>query len=119
MSNKNTVVKIGDNFKNRSIGHDAMVEIVEDLKSIKQIIYEALNLHTASHGDTYHFKDEIDPNEARISEYMRQMPKMGVTRKPNPYEKKKFAGDAVNKLHEANDKLSKVIWQEIGDFHDE
>ena len=37
MSNKNTVVKIGDNFKNRSIGHETMVRIVEDLKSIKQM----------------------------------------------------------------------------------
>ena len=107
-----------NNFKNRSIGHETMVKIVEDLKSIKHMLWEAIDFHTASHGNTYHFKDEIDPNEARVSEYLRQMPKMGVTRKPNPYEKKKFAGDAVNKLHDASQKLAEVIWQEMEDFHE-
>jgi len=118
MSHKNNVVKIGDNFKNRSISQETMAQIVQKLKSVKSLLWEAKDLHTASHGDEYYFRDEISDEEAEIANFRRTMPNTGVHRKPNSYEKKKFAGDATNKISEASEELSKIIYQDLEGFDD-
>ena len=114
--NKKTVVRLGDNFKNRSISHEAMAQIVKKLQSVKSLLWEAKDLHTASHGDEYYFRDEISDKEAEIANFRRTMPNTGVHRKPNTYEKKKFAGDATNKISEASEELSKIIYQDMEGF---
>ena len=118
MSHKNNVVKIGDNFKNRSISQEAMAQIVQKLKYVKSLLWEAQDLHTASHGDTYYFKDEISDKEAEIADFRQVMPKTGVQRKPNTYEKKKLAGDATNKISESSEELAKIIYQDMEGFDD-
>jgi len=103
---------IGDN----SIQDDKYKNFAEHIKDISSRLWKlhstissTINTHTASHGDEFYFPDEIN-NQKDIDRYGYK-PEWGNTRRPNPYEKKEFAGETTNKLNETATQLTKLAME--------
>ena len=90
---------------------DVLKDAGEKLWNVRNLINEAKDTHTASHGDKYYFKYEVSDREFERANTLRIMPKEGVERRPNPYEKKEFAGETTNKLTETAVQLTKLAME--------
>jgi len=106
---------IGHN-SNRSISAEAVIDVKRQLKKIQSLISNACKFHTASHGDEYYFKDEIS-NEKDIEKYGTKT-QYGLFRRPNPYEKKRFAADTERDLNSAHGDLAKIIYKTMSEVDD-
>jgi len=110
------VVSIGHN-SNRSISAEAVADVKHQLKKIQSLISNACKFHTASHGDEYYFKDEIS-NEKDLEKYPGTKTQYGLFRRPNPYEKKRFAADTERNLDTAAGDLAKIIYKTMSEVDD-
>ena len=88
---------------------DVLKDVGDTLWNVRKLINEAKDTHTASHGDKYYFKYEISDAAAETARVLRTMPKEGVERKPNPYEKKEFAGATTNTLADAAEETINLV----------
>ena len=88
---------------------DVLKDAGEKLWNVRNLIKEAKDTHTASHGDKYYFKYEVSDREFERANTLRIMPKEGVERRPNPYEKKEFAGATTNTLADAAEETINLV----------
>tara|TARA_Y100001973_G_C5184310_1_gene326831 strand:+ start:660 stop:1115 length:456 start_codon:yes stop_codon:yes gene_type:complete len=89
---------LGDNSINTSdyvSWQDLLRKALKVLRHCREKSRDIQDMHTASHGDEYTFKDEINQEES-CPALGREV--YGVRRKCNPYEKKNFAGKANHEL---------------------
>ena len=112
LKRKDNVVRLGHN-SNISITEEAVTEFRKQLRSIIKIVDNAISKHTASHGDEYYFKDEV--NEKESNDGLGRV-YFGVYRRPNPYEKKSFARDTETDLNKVSFELSKICESQIHDI---
>ena len=77
---------------------EILKEVTENILTLTNKITSIQDMHKASHGHEYTFKDEIDETKssAVLNNYV-----YGVTRKCTPFEKKDFAGRANAELEQA------------------
>ena len=77
---------------------EILKEVTENILTLTNKITSIQDMHKASHGHEYTFKDEIDETKssAVLNKYV-----YGVTRKCTPFEKKDFAGRANAELEQA------------------
>jgi len=105
---------IGDNSIEEE-SYPSLADTVKDMGArlwkLHSSISQARATHTASHGDTYFFKEECSDSEREAYKIMGAPTKMGVERKPNPYEKKEFAGATTNKLFDTSDQIVKLAME--------
>ena len=95
---------LGDNSKINSAKEsyktwgEILKEVTENILTLTNKITSIQDMHKASHGHEYTFKDEIDETKssAVLNKYV-----YGVTRKCTPFEKKDFAGRANAELEQA------------------
>ena len=88
---------------------DVIAEISNKLWNVRRLINEAKDTHTASHGDVYYFEHEISDAAAETARVLQRMPDEGVERRPNPYEKKAFAGATTNTLADAAEETVNLV----------
>ena len=88
---------------------DVLKDAGEKLWNVRNLINEAKDTHTASHGDKYYFKYEISDAAAETARVLQKMPDEGVERRPNPYEKKEFAGATTNTLADAAEETINLV----------
>ena len=112
LKRKDNVVRLRHN-SNISITEEAVTEFRKQLRSIIKIVDNAISKHTASHGDEYYFKDEV--NEKESCDALGRV-EFGVYRRPNPYEKKSFARDTETDLNKVSFELSKICEDQIHDI---
>ena len=114
---KDNVIGIGHNTNQYSI--NVYANLTEHVKAIgkklwklNSAISQAKDTHTASHGDKYYFKDELRCPERSVSFYEANgLSSKGVERRPNPYEKKEFAGATTNKLDDTSEQIVKLAME--------
>ena len=87
----NSKIDVEDYLSLNPVNEDLLKKINDLLLQIASKVWKASSYHAASHGDTYHFRDELNKNGER-----------GVVRKPNNWEKTKFASQTDDELSEAN-----------------
>jgi len=104
---------VGDN----SVQEDtfqSLADVVKDISSrlwkLNTTINATIDTHTASHGNEFYYADEIS-NQKDLEKYPSTKPEYGRSRRPNPYEKKEFAGETTNKLNDAAGKLAKLAME--------
>ena len=96
---------LGDNSKINDVkeSYNTWGEILKEgttnILTLSNKITSIQDMHKASHGHEYTFKDEIDETKssAVLNKYV-----YGVTRKCTPFEKKDFAGRANQELDNAH-----------------
>ena len=105
--------------KNKSLGHNSfniddykngMEQIKTATAKLSEIwrrIRSASNYHIGSHGGDYYFADE-QSNAKDCERYPATSPEFGLYRRPNPYEKKEFAGKTVDTLDNVIDDLHTI-----------
>ena len=98
MENDNQKNLLGHNSDNRSITVETVDEVKSKLNDLRSLVQKTINYHTASHGDDYYFEDEIS-NQKDLDKYPATTPEFGHFRRPNPYEKKRFAAKAETNLN--------------------
>ena len=78
---------------------EILKEVTTNILTLSNKITANQDMHKASHGHEYTFKDEIDETKssAVLNKYV-----YGVTRKCTPFEKKDFAGRANQELDNAH-----------------
>ena len=104
MTTENVKRGLGDNSKINSAKEsyktwgEILKEVTENILTLTNKITSIQDMHKASHGHEYTFKDEIDETKssAVLNKYV-----YGVTRKCTPFEKKDFAGRANAELEQA------------------
>ena len=95
---------LGDNSKINSAKEsyntwgEILEEVTKNILTLTNKLTAIQDMHKASHGHEYTFKDEIDETKssAVLNNYV-----YGVTRKCTPFEKKDFAGRANAELEQA------------------
>ena len=89
---------------------DTVKDISKKLWNVRNLINEAKDTHTASHGDKYYFKEELRCAQ-ETANYLEAngVKSTGVERRPNPYEKKEFAGATTNKLADAAEETVNLV----------
>ena len=102
MENDNQKNLLGHNSDNRSITVETVDEVKRKLNDLRSLVQKTINYHTASHGDDYYFEDEIS-NQKDLEKYPATTPEFGHFRRPNPYEKKRFAAKAESNLLDMED----------------
>ena len=107
--------RIGDNSIEEE-SYQGLADTVKDigkrLWKLDLAISQAKDTHTASHGDKYFFKDELRCSEGAVSLYEGVgLSSKGVERRPNPYEKKEFAGATTYKLNDTSDQIVKLAME--------
>ena len=104
---------IGDNSIQDETYYPSLAEHVKDIGSklwkLHKIISATIDTHTASHGNEFYYADEVS-NQKDIDRYGYK-PEWGRYRRPNPYEKKEFAGETTNKLTETGVQLRKLAME--------
>ena len=113
---KDNVVGIGHNNNQYSINvyanlNEHIKAIGKKLWNLNSAVTQAKDTHTASHGDKYFFKDEYSPGTEEAYNQMGMTAKPGVERRPNPYEKKEFAGATTNKLNDTGEQIVKLAME--------
>ena len=105
--------------KNKSLGHNSfniddykngMEQIKNATAKLSEVwkrIRRASNYHIGSHGGDYYFADE-QSNAKDCERYPATSPEFGLYRRPNPYEKKEFAGKTVDTLDNVIDDLHTI-----------
>ena len=105
--------------KNKSLGHNSfniddykngMEQIKNATAKLSEVwrrIRKASNYHIGSHGGDYYFADE-QSNAKDCERYPATSPEFGLYRRPNPYEKKEFAGKTVDTLDNVIDDLHTI-----------
>ena len=90
--------KINDAKESYKTWGEILKEVTENILTLTNKITSIQDMHKASHGHEYTFKDEIDETKssAVLNKYV-----YGVTRKCTPFEKKDFAGRANAELEQA------------------
>ena len=96
---------LGDNSKINSAKEsyntwgEILEEVTKNILTLTNKLTAIQDMHKASHGHEYTFKDEIDETKssAVLNNYV-----YGVTRKCTPFEKKDFAGRANQELDNAH-----------------
>ena len=89
---------------------DTVKDISDKLWNVRKLINEAKDTHTASHGDKYYFKDELRCAAESAHFYEANgLKSTGVERRPNPYEKKEFAGATTNTLADAAEETINLV----------
>ena len=91
--------KINDAKESYKTWGEILKEVTENILTLTNKITAIQDMHKASHGHEYTFKDEIDETKssAVLNKYV-----YGVTRKCTPFEKKDFAGRANQELDNAH-----------------
>tara|TARA_R100000805_G_C3574137_1_gene79464 strand:+ start:405 stop:767 length:363 start_codon:yes stop_codon:yes gene_type:complete len=89
---------IGHNLETRSFTAETIQEFKSKLNELNNLVGKTINYHTASHGDDYYFEDEVS-NQKDLEKYPATTPEFGHFRRPNPYEKKRFAAKAESNLN--------------------
>ena len=105
MTTENVKRGLGDNSKINKAKEsyktwgEILKEVTENILTLSNKITSIQDMHKASHGHEYTFKDEIDETKssAVLNNYV-----YGVTRKCTPFEKKDFAGRANQELDNAH-----------------
>ena len=95
---------LGDNSKINSAKEsyntwgEILEEVTKNILTLTNKLTAIQDMHKASHGHEYTFKDEIDETKSNafLNKYV-----YGVTRKCTPFEKKDFAGRANAELEQA------------------
>ena len=104
---------IGDNSVQDEGTFKSLADVVKDISNalwnVRKLINEAKDTHTASHGDVYYFEHEVSDEAAETARVLMKMPVEGVERKPNPYEKKAFAGATTNTLADAAEETVNLV----------
>ena len=90
--------KINDVKESYNTWGEILKEVTTNILTLSNKITSIQDMHKASHGHEYTFKDEIDETKssAVLNKYV-----YGVTRKCTPFEKKDFAGRANAELEQA------------------
>ena len=90
--------KINDAKESYNTWGEILEEVTKNILTLSNKITSIQDMHKASHGHEYTFKDEIDETKssAVLNKYV-----YGVTRKCTPFEKKDFAGRANAELEQA------------------
>ena len=106
---------IGDNSVQDETYYPSLAEHLKDICSklwkLHSTINNTINTHTASHGNEFYFADEVS-NEKDLEKYPGSTKiEYGRYRRPNPYEKKEFAGETTNKLNDTAVQLTKLAMQ--------
>ena len=104
MSTEKVQRGLGDNSKINDVKEsyntwgEILKEVTNNILTLSNKITSIQDMHKASHGHEYTFKDEIDETKssAVLNKYV-----YGVTRKCTPFEKKDFAGRANAELEQA------------------
>ena len=99
---------LGHNSDNRSITEETVDEVKSKLNDLRSLVQKTINYHTASHGDDYYFEDEIS-NQKDLEKYPATTPEFGHFRRPNPYEKKRFAAKAESNLNNIGTELHNLF----------
>ena len=105
MSTEKVQRGLGDNSKINDVKEsyntwgEILKEVTNNILTLSNKITSIQDMHKASHGHEYTFKDEIDETKssAVLNKYV-----YGVTRKCTPFEKKDFAGRANQELDNAH-----------------
>ena len=108
MENDNQKNLLGHNSDNRSITVETVDEVKRKLNDLRSLVQKTINYHTASHGDDYYFEDEIS-NQKDLEKYPATTPEFGHFRRPNPYEKKRFAAKAETNLNNIGTELHNLF----------
>ena len=93
-----------DDYKN---GMEQIKNATAKLSEVWRRIRKASNYHIGSHGGDYYFADE-QSNAKDCERYPATSPEFGLYRRPNPYEKKEFAGKTVDTLDNVIDDLHTI-----------
>ena len=93
-----------DDYKN---GMEQIKNATAKLSEVWRRIRKASNYHIGSHGGDYYFADE-QSNVKDCERYPATSPEFGLYRRPNPYEKKDFAGKTINTLDNVIDDLHTI-----------
>ena len=105
---------IGDNSTQEEDTFKSLADVVKDISDklwkLNSTINKTINTHTASHGNEFYFADEIS-NQKDLDKYPTTRTEYGRYRRPNPYEKKEFAGETTNKLNDTAGKLAKLAME--------
>ena len=97
------------------VDNELIKQVKAQLKIIQNLISKCVNKHTASHGDEYHFAEEIS-NEKDVRNGCD--PEFGLWRKPTKYEKQKLAVETEQELNKASNDLARIIWVDLKDVED-
>jgi len=105
---------IGDNSLQEEGTFKSLADVVKDISDrlwkLHNTINTTINTHTASHGNEFYYADEIS-NQKDLDKYPATRPEYGRYRRPNPYEKKEFAGETTNKLNDTAVQLTKLAME--------
>jgi len=114
MSTEKTKRGLGDNSINQEVrdNYKTWGEITDDcIKNILKLsnkISAIQDMHKASHGHEYYFADE-QSNVKDCERYPATTPEFGHFRRPNPYEKKRFAAKAESNLNNIGTELHNLF----------
>ena len=105
MSTEKVQRGLGDNSKingakeSYNTWGEILEEVTKNILTLTNKLTAIQDMHKASHGHEYTFKDEIDETKSNafLNKYV-----YGVTRKCTPFEKKDFAGRANQELDNAH-----------------
>jgi hypothetical protein len=103
---------VSEDYQSLNPVDNELIKLVKrELKSIQRILSKCVDKHRASHGAETCFHDEVC-NQKEIDKYGDD-PVFGNYRVGNRYEKSKLAVECEQELNDTNNRLAKVIYQDL------